>query len=385
MALPELLLPSSLPAFMASAHVLTPEGLYSQVPRMSGSDRRRRVWTSAPRILEASLEVTQAQLEDFYAWHEGPLRAGEVSFTAAVAKPGTGIEYWAANCLSFKVEHLAGSHHRIDLRLRLRGTPESSPPTVSSMYAEVVVALDFAGNAEYLNLLTAEVLAGLEVTWVDGAALAAEAAMRLYTVFDGPSTTHTMLDAEVYVALEYPATIEPSAALDAEVSAGLLTTFLADILLTAEVSAGLLLTVGAGAGPVASPGSITEIGEALLPAQMASLITLQVWADGRVYTKDNDYGALYQFNWYEPTRADYSPTYWVKIGNTLGFITAATGPNAGGWHTLDAGTVNVLWSLYRNSMGSTTDTAVLVQIASDPDGVNIVSSFTVTLTATLSS
>jgi hypothetical protein len=377
MALPELLFPSTLPLFMAAAHIVTPEGLYVQVDRMSGGSRRRRVFLTAPRILEASVELTQSQLEDFFAWHEGPLRAGEFPFTAPVAKMGTGLEYWSAICLSFKAEHLEGSHHKLSLRLRLKGTPEATPPVVTSMFAAVSIVLNMSANDPTLNQMYAEAGVILQVTFDEGAALAAEVAFRLFTEFDGPSASNINLDAEVYIPLEFVGVVDVSASLAAEVVVALLGTFIEDLILAAEVSVGLVTSI-TPTGPVTSPGSITDSAASLWPYTTSCVIALQIWADGRVYIRKNSSAAVYAENWYLPTTSGVGSSYWVKVAKTLGVVSGGGTENASLYRPISS---TVFWTITEYVVGGTqTDTAT-VTIASDPDGVNVLSTFTCNLTA----
>lgn len=383
MALPELLMPPSLPPFMASAHARTPEGLYAPVDRMSGSSRKRRLYISAPSILEASIEVTQLQLEDFYAWHEGPLKAGEVPFTAAIAKVGAGIEYVSAICLSFKPEHQEGSHHKLQLQLRLRGEPQDSPPVLTGMSAEVVVALNLLNSATALSGLGAEVSAGLQLL-LDTVDLSAEVVVALFSQFAGPSLTNTPLDAEVFVALKITGQIDPPADLTAEVSTALQVSALESISLSAEISQALLLTVSAGAGPVASPADIVESWTlapivAVEPPPLA-FIALQVRTDGRVFVRKQLAAPIYENNWWSPTQVNIGLTHWVKIASTVGARSGGGVENAGGWRAI---TSDVAWTISTSgTVFFVSESLVPVSIASDPDGLNVVSNFLVSLSAT---
>lgn len=377
MAIPELLLPSSLPDFKAGTHVITPEPLYSPVPRQGGTDRRRRVFTSTPRQLQAELEVDQVGLETFFAWYEGALQAGAASFAAKVAKVGAGAEYWEACGLQYTAEHGEGGLHIIRLTARLKGTPSDTAPTSTTLRAEAACALSVYLLAGYEYALTAEAVAALDFAGITGADLAAEAVARLATEFAGP-LSGVPLSAEAYAGLEMFGITIGSDDLAAEASAGLSWVLAEEIALSAEASAALAFDV-AGLLGFTNPADFT-VSSTGSPYKGTVRATVRVDPDGRVYRR-YDTGAYAQMgSYYLPTLTSVGNLLWIRARQTVGtgpsvllaFDTAyqfdATNPK-------DWGLAQAFFDVGTGPLTTT----VVFEIATDPDFLSIVSTWTVDL------
>jgi hypothetical protein len=143
MALPELTLPDGTPAFLADGHSIELTPMYADVPMRTGHDRRRRVYTTVPRIVSVGLQVTAAQMLAFHAWFEGPLLAGVVEFSAQVANQGPGLLWWRARFVAPYTAEAgkAGASFRITARLLLTGTGSSTGPYTPNMQAAAQIAL----------------------------------------------------------------------------------------------------------------------------------------------------------------------------------------------------------------------------------------------------
>jgi hypothetical protein len=147
MALPELLLPPGTPAFLADGHIVDLVPLHADVPMRTGHSRKRRVYTTAPRLVTVGLQLSQAQMVAFDAFFEGPLQAGALPFTAQVANLGPGLLYWQA---TFEQPYSATPNDAaacwtVSAQLRLTGAGQASAPAATSMAADTYVAL--AGTA----------------------------------------------------------------------------------------------------------------------------------------------------------------------------------------------------------------------------------------------
>lgn len=374
MALPELMLPSSLPDFKADDFVITPEEMYAPVGRQIGQPRKRRLFTSVPRIVEASLEVSQAGLETFYGWYEGALLASANSFTARVAKVGSGIEYWEAFLLSYTAEHREGvNNHIITMKLRLRGTPSDLPPTSTSLSLEVAASLvAYLVTPDYQ--LSAEFSAGLELSESNGASLAAEFVAHLYTEANGPQSGNP-LDAEFLTHLEAYSGDLPSAALSVEFTVALESSASTDNPVAVEFSAGLVLSYST-TGYVSNPGAASVSGIFLGSLTTDALAQIEVRPDGTIYKRAVPTGAYaLHANWYSPTLAGVGNSLWVRYTVSTG--TTPSGDAVG--VALALSSIR-LWYLSASYNQIRTGTGT-VDIATDPDMTNIISSFTVSLDA----
>lgn len=378
MALPELLLPASLPPFKAGNHVLTPNGVYGQVERHAGASRRRKVFRTPTWDVLTELEVTQAQMEEFFAWHEGPLEAGAQPFTAYVAKIGSGRQYWKAYIVSVTAEHLPGNLHSIKLRLLLvdDALVSDTAPVLTTLTAEATAPLltVFGETAPYA--LYAEAYAILEFAETQSnSALSGEAVAALQTEFYGV-LVGVVLAGEAFAPLTFDVTVIVSDALTGEATAGLSFTEGTDIAMFAEASAALDFATGT-TSYVATPTAVSLAAVTEVPATMAKA-TVQYRPNGTFYTQENSGVAVLHANWYGPTTPDVGVGHWVRCVVLSG--TAPQGVNA-----VDTGLSGELvrsWVLSRPTVGTNSCT-LRIDVATDPDFLSIVSAMNVSLSAQL--
>ena len=180
MALPELLLPPGTPAFMANGHAIELVPQHADVPMRTGHMRKRRIYTASPRFVDVGVQMTQAQMAAFDAWFEGPLQAGALYFTAAVANQGAGLLYWQAR---FEGQYSATPNDvaacwTVTARLRLVGDGSASPPVATSLAADSFVALVGAAAFAANNALGGDSFLALVA---GGAALSADTVVALST------------------------------------------------------------------------------------------------------------------------------------------------------------------------------------------------------------
>lgn len=378
MALPEVFVPAGLPPFKADPHIHQPLSLYAPVPRHTGADRRRRIFRSAPRTLQAALELTQAQLEAFFSWHEDVLKAGSLPFTAEVAKIGPGTEWWRARILSFTVEHRQGSHHDVSLEIFLEEGPFASAPAITGMTAEVTAALVAADIPTYPFALFAEARASLVTALTVNESMRIEYRAALQADA-GARADAVPLDAEVLVHMYASLYVEPPPLLEAEVSAGLITLAVPDSNLVADISAALLtdLEVGGGAGPVADPADVFVLAYRPVYPDGYARAAVSVATDGQIYKYTNNDLAQAHALWYSPLTMGAGTGYWVRATKTSGPDPAAGSEPLNVWLSLS--TLRY-WGNDQALVGSST-TELDLDIAADPDGTMIVSSFSASLGA----
>lgn len=143
MALPELTQPDGTPDFLAEGHAIELVPVYADIPAQTGHDRRQRVYTTAPRMLDVGLQMTAAQMLAWANWCEGPLRAGAEWFSAPVANQGPGLLWWKARFIGSYTADSGdgGASFRVSARLLLVGDGTATPPYVPQMRASVQIAL----------------------------------------------------------------------------------------------------------------------------------------------------------------------------------------------------------------------------------------------------
>lgn len=142
MALPELLLPDELPAFQADGHAIELVPEYADVTMRTGHDRRRRLYTTTPRLVSVGLVLTEAQMLALHQWFEGPLQAGAQWFSAEVANQGPGSLWWKARFAEpYAAESIPSGLFSVTARLLLVGAGQAAKPYTPAMAAAVRVEL----------------------------------------------------------------------------------------------------------------------------------------------------------------------------------------------------------------------------------------------------
>lgn len=379
--LPEVTMPAGILPFAAADHVITPEPLYVQVDRQAGHTRSRRRFRSVPTMVSTSFEVTQAQLEAFYDWHENALIAGSLPFSARIAKIGPGLEWWRAYIVKYTVDHDAGSHRTVKVQLKLVGEPSDTGPISATMTAEFLADLVSSADPNFGSAMTIEFISTLETDVDMGPLLFAQFFGRLYTqVGDGPA--NVSMDAEFLTALQTVVIIEPGAALAAEFLAGLITTTYPDMDLSAEVSAALVATSSTGASSIPSPGNVVETVVAGDAPRGRFVEGVQVGSNGEILLRTDNLGFRYHANWWSPTQTGVGAGRWVRAthlsGDNFGSAYSTFSQPTGVW--LDLSTSRA-WYYVDDAITAYTLSA-RIDIAADPDGYTILSSFFVTYTLT---
>ena len=380
MALPELFMPASLPYFKAADHVRTPDSLYAGIERQGGFARRRRVFTSAPQMLETMLEVTQEQLEEFFAWHEGPLQAGAKPFTAYVSAGALAVQYWEAYILEFTAEHREGNLHDISLKLRLKGDPSAVPPVASSLTADVAVPMLWAFDFAIGPGLSAEVLAALSFTGETGASFSAEVLLDLQTEFAGP-LPYSALSVDAEIGTDFYAVALPSEALAAEVLCDLGLVELLGVALSAEVSVALDAGITTNVG-YRSPANFSVV-SASLPFRSYIHSWFKLDADGRIHKQYDRTGYVFQDVYYAPPTTGIAAGKWLRVDilstddpvQMDGVFGTSVQMVSGGVYEFN------IRRYYDSAMPNPVTANLRVRIASDPDIYNVLSTFDVLLSA----
>lgn len=160
MTLPSILVPDGLPLFLANGHQLDRFDVFGTVERGTGHTRRRRLKTSAPRTVQVSWELSQAQMTVLDAWFENTLRAGERHFVAEVGYEGGGRLFYDACWIApYSAEPRASPQAvrwRVVGSLWLLGAGVVDRPLSGTLLAEYGLALTAAGVVVGETLLAAE-------------------------------------------------------------------------------------------------------------------------------------------------------------------------------------------------------------------------------------
>lgn len=142
MALPELLAPPGT-CFLLNAHANTPGDLDDDVQFMQGHSRKRRVQTSAPRVVDVSAIFKTADTAAIFDdWFENTLSVGNGLFTAKVAPVGADSRYWAAQWVGpLAWSPMGKGRWQISGQLLLTGQGSDTPPLGATLATEYRAAL----------------------------------------------------------------------------------------------------------------------------------------------------------------------------------------------------------------------------------------------------
>ena len=140
--LPEITPPSGTPVFLLAGHGATPKPAYADVAMRTGSPRRRRTCTAAPRVVTVGWLLEADQMAAVDAWFEDTLLAGEREFSARVKNIGPGMLWWTARWIEpYSAEALHLGRWRVTGQLLLTGQGQEADPYSPNLYAEFGAAL----------------------------------------------------------------------------------------------------------------------------------------------------------------------------------------------------------------------------------------------------
>lgn len=138
----------------------------------------------------------------------------------------------------------------------------------------------------------------------------------------------------------------------------------------------MCVVAGDASGGIVNPIPISNFGDfALDPADASSVLTFDSDGDGTMAGVSSD-----SFNWFQPTTAGVGAGYWIRLTVNSGTSPTGGSPTAT-WLQMNSARS---WSLTRTTIGTSSGNYTL-EIASDSGGVTVVSSATITMTATVES
>lgn len=148
MALPLVFVPNGLPLWLVAGHSITPASVFDDVPMLVGHGRKRRVFTTAPRIATVALILEADEMVAFDDWYENTLKVGNERFTAEIANLGPGRVFWTAQWLEpYDAEPLHLGRWRVTCALLLTGTPSDTRPATGELALSVPIELDGSATA----------------------------------------------------------------------------------------------------------------------------------------------------------------------------------------------------------------------------------------------
>ena len=201
MALPELTLPPGFPAFRANGHAIELTPMYADSPMRTGHDRKRRVYTTVPRIVSVGLLLSAEHTRAFHEWYEGSLQAGTMEFSAQVANQGPGLLWWRARFLeTYTADAIPGNgYFDITAKLLLVGEGTTTAPYVPAMQASAQIAL--SGSAALT--VPADLAAAVSIALQSAVFLNAAVTVMLTSIQDG--ATPSAVDFEKrWMWMRYP-------------------------------------------------------------------------------------------------------------------------------------------------------------------------------------
>lgn len=163
MALPELTPPAGLPCFLAAGHAIEVLPVFAHVEATTGHLRKRRVWTTAPRVQSVGWLLEASQMAAVHKWYRDDLLVGSRHFSARVMPEGGTPMWWEALWVEpFTASAMARGRWRVAGRLRLLGAPSLDGPVRTSFVATLRVGVTGSAAVDVTRRMRAvvEVSAG---------------------------------------------------------------------------------------------------------------------------------------------------------------------------------------------------------------------------------
>lgn len=169
MALPQIVLPSDLPAWLINGHQSQIDDAYAHVQMRTGHYRLRRVYRNPPEVRSVSLLLEEWQAPIFHEWFENDIQAGALAFSARVANRGPGVVWYEARFVgdppyeAVPLHMNGGVGWEVRARLLLSGSGSVAPPVLTPMTAANEIALQgraIGSSTAYLTATTVVELVG---------------------------------------------------------------------------------------------------------------------------------------------------------------------------------------------------------------------------------
>lgn len=142
MSLPEILPPAGTPPFKAEGLALQRKPQDAHWTPAQGTQRKRRVRTSAPNTAQVAWRLTYAQMQAVEHWFEVVLQVGSRAFSAELtSETGAGTQWWRAEWLDMPVFDPRNGYWLCTGTLLLTGDPSDVRPYSPDLYVEFGVAL----------------------------------------------------------------------------------------------------------------------------------------------------------------------------------------------------------------------------------------------------
>ena len=140
MALPDLKLPTGTPFFLASGHAIELRDQFGNNSPTSGHSRKRRIFTSTPRIQTVGLFLERDEMKAVHDWFEKDANAGALPFSAFVMTEGGSPMWWEAMWLEpYSTSALPRGRFRLNGRLLLTGDPSLDGPGRTSFSTRISI------------------------------------------------------------------------------------------------------------------------------------------------------------------------------------------------------------------------------------------------------
>lgn len=162
MPLPLILVPAGLPCVLLSGFGITPSDMYDHVPVLQGEGRKRRRFTTAPRVVTVGWVLDDDQMTQFDDWFENALIAGTLQFTLEVQRLGPGREFWTAEFVGgddqsppYVADPTATKRPmwRVTGLVLLTGAPSETAPETGALALDTSVVLNGSAAPYVANAL----------------------------------------------------------------------------------------------------------------------------------------------------------------------------------------------------------------------------------------
>ena len=143
MSLPAILVPPTLPRFIAAGHAITEGKVFAVSKPAAGLRRLRRLFSVSERVVDISWRLSQAQMVVLDDWFENALAAGDRFFSIQVQdQDSTALLWWRAKWLApYRAEAQPGSYWSVTGQVKLYDVGTSTAPASTGLAVTFGLAL----------------------------------------------------------------------------------------------------------------------------------------------------------------------------------------------------------------------------------------------------
>lgn len=160
--LPEITTPPGIPQFRHNSNAIQLLSLYADIPMRTGSMRKRRLYTAAPRIVQVEWFLTAAQMATVESWYQDDLHVGELWFSSRLRGTGGTMQWFKTRWLEpYQQTPMSGGYWTVTGKLLIEGDASDAPPENTTLGLEVGAFLTGSAAVTVETVLALEIAVAL--------------------------------------------------------------------------------------------------------------------------------------------------------------------------------------------------------------------------------